>query len=256
MNHPRAPYNFFTYNDSPYPVRNDLIEAYRAAWDKLAQPGNWWTGAERIAIANETRLAVQCDFCRERKQALSPYGMVGEHQHGGDLDELAVDAVHRIITDQGRITQAYIDDNAARGLSEECYVELLGIVVLVFSIDEFNRGLGLSLEPFPAPIAGEPDHYRPELAARGTGFVAMLPQNGATGAEEDLWSIKGRSANVLRALSLVPNAVRAWCELGEAQYLAQDQMMSEHGTIPGREIDRMQVELVAGRVSSYNECFY
>jgi hypothetical protein len=247
--------NFFTYNDSPYPVRDDLPEAYRAAWAKLARPGNWWTGAERIAIANETRLAVSCDFCRERKQALSPYAMAGEHQHGGDLGELAIDAVHRIITDQGRITQAYIDDNAARGLSEESYVELVGIVVLVFSIDEFNRGLGLALECLPAPIAGDPDHYRPEQAVRGTGFVAMLPPNGATGAEGDLWS-KQRTSNVLRALSLVPSAVRSWSALGAAQYLSQDLIRSELGTIPGREINRMQVELVAGRVSSYNECFY
>ena len=45
------------------------------------------------------------------------------------LGSLAVDAVHRIITDQGRITQAWIDSNAEAGLSEEQYVELLGISV-------------------------------------------------------------------------------------------------------------------------------
>lgn len=64
--------------------------------------------------------------------------------HGGFLDELAVDAVHRIITDQSRITQAWID--------------------------EFNRALGLPLETLPEPLPGEPDEYRPALA----GIVATL----------------------------------------------------------------------------------
>jgi hypothetical protein len=32
--------------------------------------------------------------------------------------------------------------------------------------------------------------------------------------------------------------------------------MGQPGKETGRAIDRMQVELVAGRVSSHNECFY
>ena len=169
------------------------------------------------------------------------------------LDTRVVDAVHRVITDQSRITQVFIDDNTANGLSEEHYVELVGIAVTVFSIDEFNRALGLPLEPLPEPEAGEPEGYRPAQAEHGTGFVAMIPPDGATGREADLW--KDRTANVLRALTLVPNAMREWMAVGAEQYLSM-KGMTQFGTFPGRALNRMQTELVAGRVSSYNECFY
>ena len=245
----------FNYSGSPYPIRDDLPSAYQRYWDTLAKPGSSWTGAQRVAIAQEVRNATQCSYCQERKQALSPYNFPGEHEHSHALPERAVDAVHRIITDQSRITQQWIDDNIEHGLSEEQFVELLGVTVTVFSIDEFNRALGLPLESLPEPQPGDPDHYRPALAERGTGYVAMLPLNGDFGEREaNLWP-PGRGANVLRALSLVPDAVRGWFGVAAAQYLALPAMMQFTGDL-GRSIDRMQMELVAGRVSSYNECFY
>ena len=104
-------------------------------------------------------------------------------------------------------------------------------------------------------MEGEPDGYRPPQATRGTGFVAMLPERGgAIGQESDLWP-EGRTANVLRALSLVPDAVRGWVAVSMAQYLGMRQIMSS-SLETGRSLNRMQMEIVAGRVSSHNECFY
>ena len=82
----------------------------------------------------------------------------------------------------------------------------------------------------------------------------MLPANGAKGAESDLWH-KDQTANVLRALTLVPNALRDWKALSTAQYLSIEGMGNFIGQ-KDRAINRMQMELIAGRVSSYNECFY
>ena len=144
----------YQYENSPYPIRSSLTAAYQNYWGALARPGTWFTGAERVAIAEEVRNALNCPFCAERKAALSPYAVKGEHHCGSVLDARVVDAVHRVITDQSRITQAFIDDNATNGLTEEHYVELVGIAVTVFSIDEFNRALGLPLESLPEPEAG------------------------------------------------------------------------------------------------------
>ena len=243
----------FSYPRSPYPIREDIKLAHRSYWESLAGPGSWWTGEQRVAIAGEVRNACKCNFCKQRKQALSPYTFEGEHHSDCQLPTRAVDAVHRIVSDQTRITQAYIDHNSKAGLSEEQYVELTGIVVCVFSIDEFNRGLGLELEPLPDPRAGEPSYYRPAQATRGTGFVSMIPSDGAIGAEADLW--KSRTANVLRALTLVPDALRDWMKLAAAQYLSMEGMANLIGR-EDRTINRMQMELIAGRVSSFNECFY
>jgi len=245
----------FDYSNAAFTVRKDLSEAHARYWSELASPGSAWSGAQRVAIAQEVRNAHECHFCAQRKQALSPYTFEGEHTHSGALPYRAIDAVHRIVTDQNRITAHWIDDNIANGLSESQYVELLGVAVTVLSIDEFHRALGLEPEPLPSPREGEPDGYCPAQAERGTGFVAMIPANARLdGREAGLWA-KGRTANVLRALSLVPDAVRQWGGVAAAQYLPAEKLV-KFGAPTGRSLNRMQMEIVAGRVSAINECFY
>lgn len=245
---------YFNYENSPYDIRNDIKEAHKHFWIKLSQAGNWWTAKERVAIAQEVRNASSCEFCSARKNALSPYTFKGEHSHSKILPTVAVDAIHRIVTDQHRITQQYVNRNVDAGLPYSHYVELTGIVVAVFSIDEFNRGLGISLETLPSPCQGDPDNHQPKQVVKDIAFVPMLPATGATGAESDLWH-SDQTANVLRALTLVPNALRDWKALSTAQYLSTEGMGNFIGQ-KDRAINRMQMELVAGRVSSYNECFY
>jgi hypothetical protein len=248
--------NAFTFSNSPYPIRDDLIAAYRDFWHQLATAGTWWSGEERIAIAAEARQATQCAFCAERKNALSAYHLPGEHTAAVDspLSEWAVDAVHRVVTDQTRITKDYIQKNAATGLSEGKYVELVGVVVCVFGIDEFCRALGFALESLPAPVAGEPTEYQPGGLESDTGMVSMISAGQRGPAEHDLWP-EGHDANVVRALSQVPNAVREWEPLSDAQYLPGPKI-DDPAADTERALNRMQIELVAGRVSSHNECFY
>ena len=59
---------------------------------------------------------------------------------------------------------------------------------------------------------------------------------------------------MLRALSLVPDEVRSWIKVANVQYVMGDLLNFAADT--GRAIDRAQMELVAGRVSAINECFY
>jgi hypothetical protein len=59
---------------------------------------------------------------------------------------------------------------------------------------------------------------------------------------------------VIRALSLVPDEVRQLLDLSAAQYLSAPQMMQFGRDF--RSISRAQIELVAGRTSALNECFY
>jgi hypothetical protein len=242
----------FDYTKSPANVDEKLAGVHRACWESLANPGNWWTGAERVAIAAETRRARACSLCRERREALSPASVQGEHDHLGSLSPAAVDAVHRISTDPGRLSRAWYEQTLASGLSDAQYVELLGVLVAVVSIDNFNRALGVPLEPLPEARAGEPSHYRPEAAALDGAYVPMLPANGATGAEADLWH-KNQTANVIRALSLVPDAVRMLKKLSSVHYIPIDEVVNP---LFRRHLDRAQIELIAGRVSVLNECFY
>jgi len=256
----------FNYTNSVYPIREDIPQAYRKFWQRLAQPGSWWTGEQRVAIAAESRAALDCNWCAIRKIALSPYSQEdSDEKHtrdpifSGCLPEIAVDAAHRVITDQSRITKRYVDTNAERsagddGLSKGAYVELVGLVVATFSIDEFHRALDIPLEPLPEPVAGEITRYQPQHLSADIGFVPTIPPDGAVGPEADLWP-NGRTANVARALTLVPDALRDWQSIGSAQYLSFKQM-ENMGQEEGRALNRMQIEMIAGRVSSINECFY
>lgn len=246
---------FFALDEN---IRPDIPAAYREYWQKLTKPGNWWTSQQRIAIAGVSRDAVNCEVSLKRREALSRNAVHGDYldTHGASdvLMPEAIDAVHRIVMDQSRISAGYLEQNEAQGLAKPAYIELVGVVVTVLSIDEFHRALGLPLEPLPDPGPGEPDHYLPAQATEGTGFVPMIPNDGAVGRESDLWGPNG-TANVIRALSVVPDALRDWIPVGNAQYLSFE-AMGNFDQPEDRVLNRMQIELIAGRVSAMNECFY
>ena len=245
----------FEYSGCEHPIRDDIRTAHQRIWERLAAPGTWWTGPERVAIAAESRNALGCALCKERKTALSPYTVEGEHDHLGQLPPVAVEVVHRVVTDAGRLTRRWFDGLLADGLDEGKYVELLGVLVAVFSIDELHRTLGLPLEDLPVGVPGSPSRYRPAKATRDDGaFVPMLPMNGAVGDEADLWD-PPRTGNVIRAMSLVPEAVRDLLTLSGAHYMPTLDVANPFSN-GGRAIERGQIELIAGRVSALNECFY
>ncbi len=247
----------YTTISSALPVREDIGAAHRRYWQRLAEPGGAFSGAERVAIAAESRVARHCALCRRRAAALSPNAEPdGTHASNQHLPAAATDAIHRIINDAARITADYVQDLAARGLDRAAYVELAGVVVTTFSIDEFHRALGLPLEPLPEPLPGSPTGYHAPQAVDGTGFVPMIPADATAGNEADLWPAGGRAPNVLRAFSLVPDAVRDWVAVSNAQYLPFADIGQSFGQPPGRALNRMQIELVAGRVSAINQCFY
>jgi alkylhydroperoxidase family enzyme len=240
----------FAYDPRPDPIRRDLQEAHRRVWSHIAGAGTWLTGAERVAVADETRRARSCLLCQQRKQALSPFSVEGEHEHGGVLAPPMIDEIHRVTTDAGRLTESWYRSLLDQGLGAEAYVEALGVAVLAISVDRFHHAMGLPLEPLPSPLPGEPTRERPEGVVEGEAWVPMQSAK-RVGAEAGLPG--GRAPFVVRALSLVPAEAQAWGDLSEAQYLSRAQMTRFDKV---RAIDRSQIELVAGRVSALNECFY
>ncbi len=242
----------FSYTDAPVPVRADIPAAHRRAWRRLAEPGTWWTARERVAAATEVRQAARCTLCRARKAALSPEAVEGQHESQGVLSDAAVEVVHRVTSDPARLSRSWYEKILASGLGDAPYVELIGLVVTVVSIDGFHRGLGIPVQPLPEPVPGEPSRRRPPSARLERAWVPMIAEGQATGPEADLY-VRGRNANVLRALSLVPDEVRGLRALSAAHYLPLDQLVNLRA---GRALNRMQLELIAGRVSALNDCFY
>ena len=223
----------------------------------MARPGSWWTGAERIAIGAASRAARGCALCSERKAALSPNAVSGAHDGPNELlADKVMDAAHRITTDPARLTRTWVDalvdsDDFTYGH----YVEMVSVIVNLISIDTLHRALGLPLEPLPQPEPGEPDGYLPPGAAVDVAWVPMIYPENLSEREADIYFGAAQMGHVIRAMSLVPDAVRWLNNLGEAHYLPTPEVgdFSKCGRLT---LSRMQTELVAARTSFYNDCFY
>ena len=90
---------------------------------------------QRIAIAQEVRSARTCRLCAERKNAISPEAIQGDHDSRSSLPGEVIEAIHRITTDAGRLSRAFYDRVTAHpGFSDGHYVEMLGVLVTVVSL--------------------------------------------------------------------------------------------------------------------------
>ena len=163
----------FNYSNSPWPIRDDLIGAFRHTWDKLGHAGTWLTAEERVAVAREVRNARVCSLCCERKSNLSPFSADGEHDGDhGSLSPVQVDVAHRLTTDASRLTESWLRDCIDAGLSDAAYVEILSVVVSTLAIDSFHQALGFEAEPLPEAAAGEPT--RRSAVADALGEAALV----------------------------------------------------------------------------------
>jgi hypothetical protein len=245
----------FAYDHMPHQIRSDIPSTNRAIWAHIAAPGCWWTGRERVAIAAEVRRARHCTLCAERKNSLAPYSVPGSHDNSGILRPDVVEVAHRLATDPGRLKKSWFDDLLEDGMTDAEYVEILSVVVAVVAVDEFHHALGLPMEALPEPLPGEPTRYRPAGAKPAGAWVPMILFDGAIDDEADIYGGGNRIANVVSALSLVPDAVRLADKILNTYYVggADVPNLSQDG---GRALRRSQMEYIAARVSSINDCFY
>ncbi len=236
-------------------MRQELRSALALAWKALGTAGVWWTSDQRLKIAAETRAARDCGLCAARKAALSPAGVAGRHAAATDLSDAAIEAVHRIVTDPGRLSEDWYRRVTAQGLDDEPYVELLSVVAITTAVDTYDRTTGQALRNLPAPQTGVPQRRRPSGARPGLGWMPMLAPEDVTPDDPPLYAAGGRiGGNVHRALSLVPEAMMQFWDMFEAMYLPQDAMRDFAREY--RAIDHAQIEMLAARVAVRNQCVY
>jgi len=224
------------------------------AWSQLARAGGWFDGRERIAIAAEARAARDCGFCAERKAALSPYSVAGRHDESETiLSDLAVDTIHRITTDPGRLSERWYGEVADAGMCPEELVEITSIIGVITIADTLARALSQPERALPAAIDGGP-HRQPVSGTTLTrGWVPMVEPESAEGMlklmYDELVAGVGFVFNVARALTSVPEAVRDFFAAFIPNY-------GTHGPVRPGGLDRTQVEFLASSTSAWNDCFY
>ena len=242
------------------PIRPDVLQAQARAWITIGHPGTWWTGAERVAIAAETRHAASCPLCAARAQALSPGMVGGDHATLGVLPGAAVEAIHRIRTDSGRIGETWLRRQLGNGLDEERYVELVSVVAITVAIDTFRSAVGLDTLPLPSVHGGAPERRRPAGVRRELCWVATLAPEDVGPDDPDIYLARRpgpperSGANIQRALSLVPPAMLQWWDMLEIMYMPGPWMRDF--TREYRAISHAQIEMLAARVSALNRCIY
>lgn len=253
-----APATVLDYSSSDLPVRPVMLDAQARMLTHLVSPGTWWTGHERREIAKAARAARDCALCAERKAALSPFAVDGEHGDPSDLAPGVVDLVHRIVTDPGRLSKGFYEKCLADGIVDpEHYAELVSISVLTNALDVFARAIGAEIQPLPQALAGEPSRQRPKSARIEGAWLPQIPFGEAGGEDwKTLYGERERVPEIGRALSLVPPEVEMLNLLSAAHYMQLDHVGDPTYSEPDRALDRLQMELVAARVSAINECFY
>ena len=236
------------YADSDYPVRQDLTDIHESQMSQLSEPGTWGSSAQRIAIATEARRAAY-----DVGQLEAPEG--GDPEPEVPLPEVAKAVVRKLAVSPKDFLEDSYQEARDGGLSDEEYVEIVGIVSRMVDLDIFARGIGVPLRPLPSPGPGEPSRARPETAKQELAFVPTIPNPPEGGAEAaDLYG-EHPMPYIVRGMSLVPDELRRHVELEQVQYLPLPNIrIPDYQQHEG--FSRSQVEIVAARVSALNECFY
>ena len=237
------------YSDSQHAVRPAIATAHENTLKSFAAPGRWFNAAERAQIVTEARAARVAAGIQE------PGGESGEYT---TLPEAVSKLARRIAVETKSLTADFFEDSLDAGLTDCEYVETVGVVARSLSTDIFCRGIGVETRALPSPQAGEPTKVRPATAKHEKAWADTVPGGKAGG--EDAVFIYGTEQPeaapfIYRSLSLVPEEAKGLVALGAAQYLEIDQFMNLDFTYEP-EISRAEVEVVAGRVSAINQCFY
>ena len=233
------------YEHTDYPLRKHLVEAHERVWENIAEPGPFWTGAERTSMVAESRTAASCHLCEARRQELSPYAIDGAHNSEPDLADVIIDMIHQIRSDPGRITRSMFDRVMNAGISPEHYVEVVSVVNSSVIIDTLHAALGLPLAALPSPSPGEPTGQPPANVTDEGAWVPIAVGNERPGLINGLSN--NREPNIARSMGLVPSAVQLFFTAFRPHYALQN--------IP-LDLQQSQAEFIASRVSALNQCFY
>ncbi len=225
----------------PTPViREDLADAHRLAWEHLAAPGTWFTGAERLELAHTVLVAIS------DPEPLPPWVSFSSSMRIADdlqAPAAAHDVAYRIARHAGTMT-AEVHSTASAAIGDLPYVEVCAIVSTVAAVGHFCRNLGVPIPSFPPAVAGEPSRTRPDdvVAAELNWVPVAAPAD--------------QVAAVVQAYSAVPDELENTWRMASAQYIPLDEMVHADWMRRSGGLSRPQTELVAARVAQLRECFY
>lgn len=175
----------FGFSTVGFDVRPDIGRLFRREWERLARPGTWFTGRDRVAIAAAARDA---------------------HAAAAPANHDLAEAAGIIATRPATIRRRWVAAVAAE-IGFAPYVELVGVVSRLSAIDTFHRAIGEPLEPLPEPEPGGPSRVEEHAARQGAAWVPMVG-----------------GASITQALSLVDGEAAAQEDMHGPLYLTYEEM--------------------------------
>ena len=207
-------------------IRPDLAAAHDRAWQSFSRAGTWWSARQRRELA-----------------ATAIASVWGDKETGTvrDAPESAHRAVSAMASGHPAATREWYE-----GVRDEIgaleYVELVGLVATAAAATSLRRSLGLPERELPAASDDVPTRVPPPPLADATlNWVPVAAPADGTAA-------------VVQALSAVPSAFDDLWQLADAQYIPDAEMVDLRWT--RGTLSRVEIELVATRVSFSRECHY
>jgi hypothetical protein len=220
-------------------VRQDLVRAHNQAIAALSKPGTWWTGAQRRELAITAQLAIS------ESEPVAPW--VGVSTVANKLPasltapKIAHDVMYRISRHAATLTREWYEKVTAE-INPLTFVELCGIACTIAPVMAFRRSLGLPALEVGLAESGQPSNKEPEnIVAAQLNWVPVVGP-----ADKD--------AAVVQAFTAVPETNRVIWAMADAQYIPDKEMVDPKWT--RGTLSRVQMELIATRVSQQRECFY
>lgn len=197
-------------------ISSALTALHESEWQRLARPGTWLTGSQRVATARAAR---------GETEAETPLAVAAQ----GIYDAPAT------------ITHDWINALEADGMTLLEYIEVLGITARLRALDSLLFGHEQELWQLPTPVDGPPSHLDVGATINGgwaptIGVAFPTTVLSAVPAENDAMD------DVHSELYLAPRAGDGFT------------MGNIHVVRDG--LGRSQMEFVAARTSLLNDCFF
>lgn len=198
------------------------IDAILRAVEAICRPGSFLNGEERLFVARAAR-----EF------------RLGETPTNPLLPRAVIDAVRHLAVEPWAITDSHVFEWDVAGLHKLAYLEIVSIVARMAALDAWTDGVGMPAPRLPVTVDRGFPIAVVDRAARTT--TAWVPIVGVPRADTAMSALPEEAASIddlLRTLYLPPELIMATDADSE------------------RLLSRPQIELIAARTSSINECVY
>jgi len=237
-------------------IRGTLGEALQGVLRNISQTGLWLDGAQRRAIAQLAREARESGLGAAAKAELSPAMVDWRNRQHELLSPPLVEATRRIAVDASRLTEQAVQGFLDEGIHPGEYCETIAVVASITVLDTFHRGMAYAPVDLLDPDTTPPQRAEPPgtVRDRDVCWLPSVPPEAATG-ELAAWYSRGHSiGNLFRTITYSPHDAVTFFNVQGPMYAEGDDLFDfENSSLA---LHKTHVEVIATRVSSFNDCFY